>query len=222
MGSKRLPVFALVAASSLTLACIFQRVAIESPSLAPNQPRRFIAGSVKAHLVDGTTVLFRDSATLVVRPCWSGRGERFDLALRPAGAIDHVMIDSVVALESFSTKIRPAETFLASAVRRRPRVRSPIGGIADRDRLRDGPQVFRLLPTAYSDSAGVAVLEAEGFSYSIAPLFEMRDVDRLRARPDSDGSASPRRSGTRRSKPTSSTTSSCSRWITRRTRSSVP
>src|SRR5678809_654746 len=49
------------------------------------------------------------------------------------------------------------------------------------------PKCFGSCPTFYRDSAGTPVLEAEGFSYSIAPLFEARDVDRLRARPGSDG-----------------------------------
>ena len=49
------------------------------------------------------------------------------------------------------------------------------------------PKCFGSCPTFYSDSAGGPVLEAEGFSYSIAPLFEARDVDRLRTRVRPDG-----------------------------------
>jgi len=49
------------------------------------------------------------------------------------------------------------------------------------------PKCFGSCPTVYADSAGALVLEAEGFSFSIAPLFEMRDVDRLRAQPGPDG-----------------------------------
>lgn len=185
MGSKRVPILALIAASSLTLACIFQRVAIESASLAPNQPRRVITGSVKAHLEDGTTILFRDSA-VVAGGLVLGRGERYDLALRFAGNVAGVKLDSVVALESFSTKVRPAETILASTFAVLGAALA-VGAVALAIACANDPKCFGSCPTAYSDSAGTPVLEAEGFSYSIAPLFEMRDVDRLRARPDPDG-----------------------------------
>jgi len=185
VGSNRLPVSALVVASSLTLACIFQRVAIESEAIAPDQPRRVIVGSVKAHLPDGSTVLF-DGGAVVANGVVQGRGQRFDLTLRPAGTVDQVLLDSVVALESFSTKVRPAETFLASTFGVLLGA-AAIGGIAVAIACAIDPKCFGSCPTAYSDSAGVAVLEAEGFSYSIAPLFEIRDVDRLQAQPDSDG-----------------------------------
>jgi hypothetical protein len=49
------------------------------------------------------------------------------------------------------------------------------------------PKCFGSCPTYYSDSAGTLVLEAEGFSYSVAQLFEARDVDRLRLRAAPDG-----------------------------------
>ncbi|MBA3560413.1 MAG: hypothetical protein H0W30_17665 [Gemmatimonadaceae bacterium] len=47
--------------------------------------------------------------------------------------------------------------------------------------------IFGSCPTFYSDSSGTPILEAEGFSNSIAPLFEQRDVDRLRTGVASDG-----------------------------------
>jgi hypothetical protein len=47
--------------------------------------------------------------------------------------------------------------------------------------------VFGSCPTFYADSAGKELLQGEGFSYAIAPLFEQRDVDRLRLTPTADG-----------------------------------
>ncbi|MGH7537185.1 MAG: hypothetical protein ACREMF_01000 [Gemmatimonadales bacterium] len=47
--------------------------------------------------------------------------------------------------------------------------------------------IFGSCPTFYTDSAGTPALKAERFSYSIAPLFEAREVDRLRAGADSSG-----------------------------------
>ncbi len=46
---------------------------------------------------------------------------------------------------------------------------------------------FGSCPTIYSTTADGDVLEAESFSHSIAPLFEMRDVDRIGAQPGPDG-----------------------------------
>src|SRR6266567_5399928 len=46
---------------------------------------------------------------------------------------------------------------------------------------------FGNCPTVYADSAGVWALQAEGFSYTLGPAFETRDVDRLGIRPDRDG-----------------------------------
>jgi hypothetical protein len=48
--------------------------------------------------------------------------------------------------------------------------------------------IFGSCPTVYADSGGTALLQAEGFSYSIAPIFESRDVDRLRLVQAADGS----------------------------------
>src|SRR5207249_4812997 len=46
---------------------------------------------------------------------------------------------------------------------------------------------FGNCPTVYADSAGTWALQAEGFSYTLGPAFETRDVDRLGIRPDRDG-----------------------------------
>ncbi len=96
--------------------------------------------------------------------------------------ITELPLDSVVGLESFRTSVDGAATvglsLLATA--------GTIGlGVAIACAI--DPKCFGSCPTYYSDSAGTPVLEAEGFSYSIAPLFESRDVDRLRARPTGDG-----------------------------------
>ena len=47
--------------------------------------------------------------------------------------------------------------------------------------------LFGSCPTIYVDTDEGPVLQAEAFSYSIAPLLEARDVDRLEVEPDDDG-----------------------------------
>jgi hypothetical protein len=87
-------------------------------------------------------------------------------------------MDSVVGIESYQTKTNVAPTVFATAA---------IGVVATAAAAGLAVAVFGSCPTFYSDSAGTPILEAEGFSYSIAPLFEQRDVDRLRAIAGADG-----------------------------------
>jgi len=81
-------------------------------------------------------------------------------------------------METFETGVREAPTILVSTA---VTVVATVGTVA---LLK---AIFGSCPTFYSDSSGVPVLEAEGFSYSIAPLFEQRDVHRLRAIPSEQG-----------------------------------
>jgi hypothetical protein len=111
-----------------------------------------------------------------------GSGTRYGLALTDSQRVDSLPLDSVVAMESFHTNVRPVETILVSAF-----ATAAAGAAAIAIACAVDPKCFGSCPTVYSDSAGTPVLEAEGFSYSIAPMFERRDVDRLRAQPDRDG-----------------------------------
>lgn len=107
-----------------------------------------------------------------------GTGRRYDLALRYVGEVQLVPLDSVVGIETFRTGTDVPSTVALSAP---ATAVGALGGIV----------LFKVLfgscPTVYSDSAGTFALEAEGFSDSIAPLFERRDVDRLGTRADSVG-----------------------------------
>lgn len=136
---------------------------------------------VKAHLVDGSTVLYANGLT-VRSDTVHGHGTRFNLALVESGTVQVLPLDSIVAMESFHESVRPGQTFLISTV-------ATVGafGLVIAIACAADPKCFGSCPTIYSDSAGTAVLEAEGFSYSIAPLFERRDIDRLRAQPDARG-----------------------------------
>lgn len=132
---------------------------------------------VKAHLPDGSTVVFREGV-LIAGGRLIGAGTRYDLTLVNATAVAELPLDSVVGLESFRTVENVPASIALSTL-------AIAGGTFAAAGL--AVAIFGSCPTYYSDSAGSPVLEAEGFSYSIAPLFEARDVDRLRARPRSDG-----------------------------------
>lgn len=139
-----------------------------------------VDAAVKAHLIDGSSIVYKDGIT-IAGDTVHGEGVRYDLTLgyflaRP------VPLDSVLAMESFHTTARVGESIAVSLLATGAAI---AGGIAIA--CAADPKCFGSCPTVYSDSAGTAVLEAEGFSYSIAPLFEMRDVDRLRATADHAG-----------------------------------
>lgn len=140
-----------------------------------------VRSPVKAHLLDGSTVVYRHGVQVAAGRL-TGPGTRYDLSLSGATEVNELSLDSVVGLESFHTSVNYGATVGLSALATAGTLGLSIAIYCAAD-----PKCFGSCPTYYADSAGVPVLEAEGFSYSIAPLFESRDVDRLRARPGPDG-----------------------------------
>jgi hypothetical protein len=140
-----------------------------------------VRSPVKAHLVDGSIVVFPKGVT-VVRNTVQGSGRRYDLAAAESTSVLEIRLDSIIAMESFRTEIDGARTFMYSTLA----VIATIGGGIALACIAD-PKCFGSCPTIYADSAGTPVLEAEGFSGSISPLLEARDVDRLRTRADANG-----------------------------------
>ncbi len=135
---------------------------------------------VRAHLSDGSTIVFPKGVS-VQGSSVVGAGSRFAAGSNDASPSTSVSLDSVVGMEAFETDTLVAKTLLASTA---TTALTAIGvaGLA--------VAIFGSCPTLYSDSAGVPVLEAEAFSYSISPVFERRDLHRLRAVPLPDGSLS--------------------------------
>lgn len=159
-------------------ACVvYDGIRVRTVDPAADRPPTEIESPVKAHLLDGTTVVYPDG--VVVGPdALRGRGTRHDVGLRTTGEAGIVPLDSVAAMEAFPGNFDPARTVVYSLAGTALGI---FGGAALMVAL------FGSCPTVYADSAGTAVLQAEAFSTSIAPLFESRDVDRLAARPDADG-----------------------------------
>lgn len=141
-----------------------------------------IASPVKAHMADGSTVVFRGGA-LVDGTHLRGEGEHYPLLHAvPAATRAEVPLDSVVGLEAFEGKVLAAQSVAVSLAA------TALGAAASVALFK---ALFGSCPTVYSDTSLLAgaepALEAEGFSYAIAPMFEQRDVDPLRARPDARG-----------------------------------
>src|SRR6266705_4600223 len=172
----------------LVSSCVwtYQSVRI-APLERPSGPRDSVAvtSPVKAHLADGSTVVFPMGVRFVSDTIW-GLGMRYDLTLRDSAPVQALALDSVVGMEAFRTHVDGATSTIVSLVATGGVILGAAAAIVAISCIND-PKCFGSCPTYYSDSAGAAVLEAEGFSYSIAPLFEARDVDRLRLAAVRDG-----------------------------------
>jgi hypothetical protein len=152
--------------------CVFHRVQVQQ--VIPRDAV-VVTSPVKAHLKDGSTVVYAKGVT-VSGGMLRGAGVRYDLALKQPTNVDNIPLDSVVGMESFQTRVESAPTAIVTTL---VTVGAVAGGIAL------FKAIFGSCPTVYSGDGSVE--EAELFSNSIAPLFEARDVDRLQAQPDSNG-----------------------------------
>ncbi len=130
---------------------------------------------VKAHLKDGSTVVYRDGVKIsggIVR----GEGVMDDITLKQQKTVREIPLDSIAGMESYRTGVNKAESILVSSA-------ATAGVVVGAALI--SVAIFGSCPTVYSDDGKVE--EAELFSSSIAPLFEARDLDRLHAQPDARG-----------------------------------
>lgn len=162
-------------------SCIISR-GVEVSSIDPRGIDSSAVNSpVKVHLVDGTIAVF-PAGVVVAHNQAVGRGWRYAVTLRESTQVNRVPLDSVIGMEAFQTHYNAGRTTIYSLIATGGVLIGAVAAICASD-----PKCFGSCPTFYSDSAGALTLEAEGFSYSISPLLEARDVDRLRVQPDSTG-----------------------------------
>ncbi len=161
----------------LASACIHVYQSIQPRPLDPHTPVT-VTTPVKAHLVDGSTVVFLSGVTVDSTQV-RGDGNRYSLTLRDSAAVTSIPLDSIVGMEAFEQSVNGVSSFAVSVLATGG-LTLAVAGLA--------VAIFGSCPTVYADSGGTALLQAEGFSYSIAPIFESRDVDRLRIVLAADGS----------------------------------
>jgi hypothetical protein len=154
----------------LLSSCIIQSRSLQVRRLDSPVP---VTSPVKAHMRDGTIVVF-PAGISVLRDTIYGQGQRFNWLQTPLGRVQVVALDSIVGLTNYRNVISVPKSIIYSA----SATASAVLGTALL-----AVALFGSCPTFYADDGGTAVLEAEGFSYSIAPLFESRDVDALRVAP---------------------------------------
>src|SRR3989441_3273456 len=164
-------------------ACIWVFHGVRVEAIGSNADSLTVHTPVKAHLRDGSTVLYR-TGVLLARDTLGGPGMRYGLTLRDSTAVLVVPLDSVVAMESFQRTTNVAASAIVSTLATGATV---FAGVLLAIVICFSSGRCGNCPTVYADSAGTFALQGEGFSYTLGPAFEMRDVDRLGIRPDRDG-----------------------------------
>jgi hypothetical protein len=156
---------------------IFQVGSVSTDDIEDPRAAQQIGSPVKAHLLDGSTVVYRRGVTVAGDTLY-GQGVRYDLGLASLGRVGPVPVDSVGAMEAFRDDFNvPASAILTAGA----------AGVAVVGSLALFKALFGSCPTIYADVDGELVLQAEAFSYSIVPLFESRDVDLVRVVPGATG-----------------------------------
>ena len=137
-----------------------------------------VKSPLKAHLTNGSTVVFLNGATIGMGRI-VGMGVAYPL-LDDAKLTrrDTVLLSEVVGVETFESKVLMAQSVTLSLAATALALVG-VSGLA--------VAIFGSCPTLYADSGTGPVLQAEGFSYAIAPMLEHRDVDPLNVRPGADG-----------------------------------
>ena len=164
--------FLLLACGFLLVSCV---VTVRHIAITPVEPGEdaelpiTVDLPVKAHLNDGSTIMFPKGVT-VDEDSVNGEGFKYDITLENSEPVTEVDLQDLAAMESYQDVVNTGATVAASTV-------TTVGGGMAGVMLFKA--VFGSCPTTYSLDGEIPVLEAESFSYSIAPGFEARDVDRL-------------------------------------------
>lgn len=166
--------FSVVLVGCGLASCIFISQSVRVQRVDPLDGT-VVSTPVKAHLQDGSTVVYTEGVR-VADNALHGAGQRYNPALTDSEPVSLVSLDEVVAMESFRTDVGVGRSVLVSSLATAGTVVAASAVVL---------ALFGSCPTVYS--ADGTVEEAELFSSSIAPLFEARDLDRLKAQPDPDG-----------------------------------
>ena len=157
-------------------ACVLQRGSAVSVEV-PSESSTIVESPLKAFMQDGSIAVYPDGA-LVTPVSVQGSGVRYSFGLRDTLAVTEIALDSVVGIEAFQHEVNLGGSIVASVFAGGALV---VGGAAL------SVAIFGSCPTIYVDTDSGQQLQAEAFSYSIAPLLEARDLDRLEIAPDRDG-----------------------------------
>jgi hypothetical protein len=174
MHFRRRTTAVVIAATLITGACIVSSTTRSSDGDKSAAPGTVVKSPVRAHMLDGSVAIFRGGITFAGDNTITGAGERYPATRTGATPVQRLPLDSVIGFEVFDREENPGRTVLYSTA-------------ATLSTIALALVVFGSCPTIYADSAGHQTLQAESFSYSIAPLLAKRDLDRLSAQADANG-----------------------------------
>jgi hypothetical protein len=160
----------------ILVGCVISTTTRHHDLRIPAGPTR-VETPFRAHLRDGSLVAYPKGATIGSGTI-AGAGTRYDATRQHPMPTTTVPLDSVIGLEVVEREVNPWRTAVYLPV---TAALSTIAAAAL------AVAIFGSCPTIYADSAGTPVLQAESFSYSVAPLLAKRDVDLLNVRPDTNG-----------------------------------
>lgn len=162
----------------LATACTVVWRAVEPHDVPVESAPAIVTGPVRAYLADGSVVVF-PTGLFASHGVLRGNGTRYDLTLVNGEPFRTVPLDSVVAMEAFRQEPRNQAATVGLAL-----LSIPVNLFVASLLL---VAIFGSCPTIYAEVEGEMLLQSEPFSYSIASLFEARDVDRLRVQEDPAG-----------------------------------
>lgn len=169
-------VFLGVVLTVLVSSCVTSTIQV-----ALQHPNDMVGTSVespfKAFLNGGRIAVFEDGARITTDTVF-GEGILYSLDLASSDTIHSLAVADLIGLESIYTQILWGRTVINT-------IAYPAGAVIAAGAL--ALAIFGSCPTVYSYGEAGEVLEAEAFSYSIAPLLEGRDVDRIRVGANTDG-----------------------------------
>jgi hypothetical protein len=168
----------LLSAALVVSGCVWTARRVDVVPIVAGNEARAIVNPVKAHLKDGSTVVFLKGVS-ISGGSLRGVGTRYDLTLSKETPVTVVPLDTVAALESFraASSMTPGSAAITLLATGAAILGASLLAVA----------IFGSCPTVYSQDEQGPLLEAETFSHSIARLLESRDLDRLRARADGAG-----------------------------------
>ena len=171
--------FAVVLVLSVTTAgCV---LVFRSPRVAPAtlaSPQE-VTSPLRVHLDDGSVAVFPDGARVSADSIVGPAGQLVTFPGGEVRAVAGVPMRRVLGAEVYSTDTDVGLSVAASAGASAVSYVALVGALV---------ALFGSCPTVYAATPDSSALEAELFSNSIAPLFEMRDRDVLRhVTPGADG-----------------------------------
>ena len=161
--------YAVVVLCLLLHGCVVHELAIEPVEPIAAKEAIVVESPVKAHLKNGYTVVFAKGIRVEGDTVY-GDGRIFDMTLDGGTVVKQVPVDDIAAMESYQTPVNTPASAVGSVAG------GTVGTLAALSAML---LLFGSCPTVYSFEGGEALLEAETFSYSIAPSFQSRDIYRL-------------------------------------------